>query len=309
MSNNSVFRHLVNESLVNYSGTPRGNFQDNLLSQNPIPTFFPYDGMLEMEVDDDENLLSGLAFETRTRAFAMVESVLNMNRPGRSYPWRFIQMYYSAFFAAQIIMRLTGRWVIRLQKREDISDLVEIYQGLKVEPLPPDYFCSFSNPQTIQLTPCMPLSELGSHQLAWKSFALCLDKLISILGDLDSADARDVGGQLLLLVQDLGGIENPFFMPQFRNTLNYRSGFGLWFPHDSEVKAQSEIFQRLLNIELQPVALPTYASRRNSVAQKFLGCAQYIVGLSLWLIADSCHRFPRNRIFLPELERLYSFSA
>lgn len=162
----------------------------------------------------------------------------------RSCAWQFIKYYYSAYYAANGLMRLAGQACMNLNPFDcsSINSLTSAYgvggttdknkiaKGL--------YYLNINTSSD----PMFTLSTLGGkggvHIQFWSGFLNYLQALRSTLLNSPAPQTEKIAAleDLDLLRSELqrGGVAQASWLSEARNSVNYRFEHSVWFPYDSQ---------------------------------------------------------------------------
>lgn len=187
-------------------------------------------------------------------SIAAFESAAGANpttREVRSCAWHYIKYYYSAYFAANALMKLSGMSCINLTAIDcasinawasangvgGMTDSNRLVAGLYVMQVEKTITPTFALRQTG--------GKGGVHIQFWTGFSTFLSNLRA---ELNSSPApkneRDAAAaDLNLLEGELrqGGLSQGSWLSEMRNAVNYRFEYGTWFPYDNPGLSVAEV--------------------------------------------------------------------
>lgn len=180
----------------------------------------------------------------------------------RSCAWHYIRYYYSAYFAANALMRLSGMSCINLTATDcasinswasingvgGTSEKNRLIAGL--------YIMHLDRAVTPTFTLRLAGGKGGVHIQFWTGFAVFLDSLRADLATSPSSKVeRDAAkSDLDLLVSELqrGGLVQGSWLSEMRNAVNYRFEHGAWFPYEEESLGAADLKASFRNRMLNP---------------------------------------------------------
>jgi hypothetical protein len=197
---------------------------------------------LENVVDacvNDAVALSIAAFESSAAASA------KSHNP-KACAWQFIKYYYSAFFAANALMRLGGFACTNLSATETgaLNEQAYLY-GLggatKSDSLQPALFLVEVNAASSSVALHAINAKGGVHAQFWSGFNHYLSSLEVAFKSATTSEKTQALTELIQLQTALGraGHSSGAWLSEIRNAVNYRFEHGLWFPYRSEVDDKS----------------------------------------------------------------------
>jgi hypothetical protein len=178
-------------------------------------------------------------------AFESARAVPVLQDEPRSFAWQFIAYYYSGYFAANSLMRLCGYGCTNLSALEcaEINQSASLY-GLggnddKTKLAPGVFYASTSNSVNSVCSLTSIGSKGGVHIQFWTGFLKFLLELEKHIKQsvLPKAERDAALSELNDLISALkyDGAHSGAWLSEVRNGLNYRLGYGAWFPYDDSV--------------------------------------------------------------------------
>lgn len=302
-----LYRKQFFHPLFRFVARPSGTFFENLINSEFLPDDRSDGTKLVFEMNGNiYQALAGLANESSIWALALNETIIDIKNSTshKSLAWQFVKFYYAAFYSAQILMRLYGRWPTRQRNLPRFIDLFETYHGKRLEIQFDTFICEFHDDR-FHLTGSN-FDQSKSHRSSWLNFSAFLESISHKILKQDSGidGAHELVGELTNLILDLGGQNSPFLLSDFRNELNYKMLHGIWYPQSREANRDWQVYLRILNLETNAASAPRYSRRTNSRAQTFLGCCAYIVKLACWSINEFTASQPQNKFLKPQLTKM-----
>lgn len=208
---------------------------------------------------NDAIRMSCAAFESATSVSVCVAE-------SRSCAWQFISYYYSGYFAANALMRLSGCSAVNLSALEcgEINEKALLYGVGGTEDKNKIAVGQFYMYTDLTGTPSLEMAALGSkggvHIQFWASFLRYLDILRQTItsSTLPKTDRDSAKLELDLLVSSLkfSGVQTGSWLSEVRNGLNYRLDYGAWFPYDNSVTDGRTLKQAFTQGALGNIGLP-----------------------------------------------------
>ena len=194
-----------------------------------------------LTVSDLRPLCEAFAFESNRFSTASFESAYHISNPERlpkSHSWPLVQLYYAGFFAAHAIMRMFGSSCSQLNRADvdSIQEVADLFGMAGTVRLSRGFYRIEFVRQNQQLVFRRLDSALGGvHELFWREFTEMIDGVTAQILQTrlhPASDAR-VSGKLVELVDALrsSNCADGSWLSKIRNEINYRHGFGIWFPY------------------------------------------------------------------------------
>ena len=291
-----AYRSLYFPGLLGFEGNPAGIFSERL-SESEFRPYEPlYDGTLIYGVENAylKDIFAGIAKETELFSSKLFETLIALQRThnDKSLTWQFVKIYYAAFYAVQIIMRLTGFWPSRLSALDKYEQLLQIYDNKTIVINSGIFLCRYDE---VDKFFCKPIEdEVGkSHRNTWKSFIYSISYSAERLKNISEYKSNEVIGDLTKLILDLG--KDGDFLNNIRNSINYKTNSGLWYPADRLARREWNIYLNLINVQLTVTSPPQFFPRANSDFQKYLASCRFIIDLALWMMSDISSIRPKNK--------------
>ena len=162
----------------------------------------------------------------------------------RSIGWALIRAYYSSYFAAHAILRMTGRCVTLIDSQLSQSVMRTL---LNTGSAPAwticrsQYLVKYDEPQQLLVFEDKNSAKGGSHQFVWKKFGELISELITSSATLGSAYQSEI--LLLSRISDILTSQQTSadfsWLSTVRNSVNYTFSHSVWFPYDGMNSRQS----------------------------------------------------------------------
>lgn len=176
-------------------------------------------------------------------AFESAAAVEAANIDARSCAWQFIKYYYSAYFAANALMRLSGHACINLTAADcALINSWALTFGVGGETENRKLSAGTFHLQIDSTkTPTFTLRQAagkGVHIQFWIVFLAFLKSLKTSVAHTPAVkserDAAIADIDLLSLELQHGGLTQGSWLSEMRNAVNYRFEHGAWFPYSTQ---------------------------------------------------------------------------
>jgi len=223
------------------------------------------EGVVHFDVEHYDLLVKHINTDYERFALSMAQSLelalgsINNRIPQSS--WRFLILYYSAFYSAHSILRGVGHFDVNLTKNDlsRVNEIIGIY-GLKSAQLASGQYSiqlSFRDDTgRARLSFGVAGPGKGVHDIFWRNFCDKLSMLAAQAVGRGSADASEFlssANQISNLVRT-GNADSNSWLADVRNGINYRHEFDTWFPQNRgslAFKAEDDLkFSNSANIRL-----------------------------------------------------------
>jgi hypothetical protein len=228
-----------------------------------------------------------LASEVDRFLCAMGESFSELrpsNFASRSISWALIRAYYSSYFAAHALLRMTGCCVTHI----DAGLSQTIMRALQINGAYPrwqistsQYSVKYDEKQQLLSFEEKHNAKGGSHQFVWKKFGDLLTELISSCKRNNSVYQAE-----LLLFERISEIltfqqRAPDFswLSSVRNSVNYSFAHSAWFPFSGMETKHSVNLMRLLKCQISQDSFDS-SSRTQSDLEKFCEASSFLVSFA-----------------------------
>lgn len=251
-------------------------------------TFDPSNKRLSLDFRDDYNATLGLAADCcrfSAACFQSISSIENDILDRDKVAWCLIRLYYAAFYAAHAVMRLLGEArsyfdsqhihkLVALAGAQGISPSITLRQGL--------YRCFLTNGDTVlqcDMAKRTDRASAGMHEMFWDNFATIIktsaDDILS--GTLPVQDTQAVVMQLEMLRTRLRKDGAYRRLSAFRNDLQYKHLFDLWFPNSP--KKHDKLTLRALIAEWNQDPMGIHLDRHRTETEGFVTCCTFVISL------------------------------
>jgi hypothetical protein len=194
----------------------------------------------EVFVSDLESIVRAFAFDANRMSCSSFESILSISPVvllRRSLAWLSIKSYYAAFYAAHAFIRYHGVSCTQLDSRETsrLAAVAQAYGFSTAKNISTGFYTIALNSAKRTVKFENGLHGGGSHETLWVKYTTVIRELLLSIesSDLISADKVAVSAKLdaLLKVLTNASAIAGSWPSRVRNEINYRHGFGVWYPH------------------------------------------------------------------------------
>lgn len=221
--------------------------------------------------------------------------------------WRFIGLYYSAYYAAHSLLRFQGRSLTNISSWSGVeSQFNTFYQrpALQSLGLRAGYHCLELNidKRSVKISDAKASGSLGSHGVLWREFRDVADRayannaLNTTHQRSAAADYARVIAQPVSLDSTLSSIQWPW-MAAMRNRINYQVPDELWgAPKKRITPSKMKIIHGLI-VEPTPGLIISGAAHAEAII-RFVASCTYTLSILASLCKEMEQRAP-SRQFLP----------
>ena len=261
-----------------------------------------------LSVQTPEELLVSFAVDCNRLGCAAIETIIQRPTTPRFVPkskaWFLIKTYYSAFFAAQAILRLFGTAVLQIDSTQvsKIAIVANLYGCLDENPQSGQYYsqCSFRPSQNNISFKKNDMTKGGVHEMLWIAFLDQIRKMKDALGGstdellthtfLDTLEKN-------LVYSNCGGNGN--WLSRTRNDINYRQAHGVWLPFKNHESYHDSLENKIALWRTDPLSI-AFRTQPGKELDRFMETCCAIVGMYRVLTKDMAERNPniRRRSFL-----------
>lgn len=203
--------------------------------------------------------------------------------------WQFIRYYYSAYFAANALMRLCGYACTNLTVIDctSINEQAMLYGvgglGDRDKIAPGLYYARFDSSKTPTVTLRASSSKGGVHIQFWVGFLAFLG---SLKHDINKSSAPKVDQlaaltELAALTAELqrSGTQQGSWLSEMRNAVNYRFEHGLWFPYDDAQADRTTLLAALKNGAAMKASIINMSASTPETVRATRSCAYLLAWL------------------------------
>lgn len=252
---------------------------------------------------DHALFLKPYAFDINRLACASLESLRDIQKNDwqpKFLGWNMTKFYYSAFFSAHCILRITGNAILNIEKNaiDKVKKITKEY-GHAIEKVQPGYHCLDIDHTRNSYRFYKDSSLDESHKGLWKRFKTFLEaNKVTIFTQLPQAEALKVADKIKELEDAISNWNsNGAWLSRVRNDVNYSQSYGIWFPYKDFIPDYHKIYDYLdLNVQ-NPMSIDL-ASFRGKDLLYFVRTCQLINAICFDMLKDLKSRHPSNRSFI-----------
>ena len=200
---------------------------------------------LTMAIHSADEFVDACVNDTITLAIAAFESasIKETNHLDvKSCAWQFIRYYYSAYYAANALMRLCGHACTNLSAADttNINEQASLYgvggNADATKLIAGQYLVQFLPSKTPKVSLRASTAKGGVHIQFWSGFLQFLSTLVADIRASGAIATEKKGAidELNALMAELqrSGSQQGSWLSEMRNGVNYRFEHGMWFPYD-----------------------------------------------------------------------------
>ena len=202
----------------------------------------------------------------------------------RSMGWALIRAYYSSYFAAHALLRMTGRCVTQIDGSLSSSMMRSLQPS---GPMPAwqignaQYLIRYDEGQQLLLFDDKHNAKGGSHQFVWKKFGELLSELINSSKSLGAVYQSEV-----LLLERMADtltsqqrVPDHSWLSSIRNSVNYGFSHSTWFPFEGMDSQHSSRLVKLLVCKSSQDSFTSSPSNQSEL-EKFCEAASFLVSFA-----------------------------
>lgn len=260
----------------------------------------------ELSLNDRVSFLMSISHDCNALICSSLESLIKKEDQiimPKSISWLLIKQYYSAFYAANNILRYLGISLTYVEASqilmlEQISDLFSCRNGVNIEK--GYYNISFRpNINTVYFNKISLGSDSGTHVALWKIFGSEISKISDqVLISNHDTQIQQLVIKLTDLLNNLSyiGINNFSWLSKIRNEINYKFSHGTWFPYNISKSITNELIRNNLNWRKDPMAIELRNLTGNELL-RFSNTCQFVISLSVEMAEDMAKRCSFGKSF------------
>ena len=225
---------------------PKSNLRDWIVSGSFLLSPSMKSNQLFFDSVNTQEVLEVFASDINRFAAAGYESLCNI-RPLKEIPkstaWPLITLYYAALFYSHAFLRIIGVAPTYLDGG-DVAKLKNLAQAYSIKSLGVwrkgiyTVKADFSQKRVLITS---DKSDGGGHVHLWSTMEKAITELRSKLqsSTLPTSDVNILQGYLDSIIDAVAGTKtNIGRLSELRNNIQYRQGYGLWFPYSNELTVQ-----------------------------------------------------------------------
>lgn len=294
--------HITN-GLITLSGrSPEITLPDLITSQRGVGFHLGFDAVdqsIFIDFGDTELIARAIAADAcrlSSAAFQSIVPAANSMGDRDAIAWCIIKLYYAAFYAGHAVIRILGESCSYFDRTHTVriatiaqaigtSSPFQLESGL--------YRCAVTVGSTEIKCSRVRGASGGAHEAFWGVFQRRIhDLMVQVLhGPLPPADAQRVFSQLEAAELLVSGIapHTQSKLSLFRNDVQYRQRFGLWFPVRLR-SAQRQSLGRLAAQWLRDPMNVDIAIKGSDPLLEFVSACTFIVSLCRALLSRIAER-------------------
>jgi hypothetical protein len=255
-----------------------------------------------IQVYDTLDFLKPYAYDINRLSCAAIESLNDIQKHPHSPKfngWAITKYYYSAFFSAHSILRLSGYGIFNIEPDSfsKIRQLATSY-GYSYGNLNTGLYCQQVNGVNINFSKDPRYDD--SHKGLWLRFLhFITDIQAGIYSQLPQGDAQLIVDKLNQLKDALTawGSNTGHWLSRIRNLNNYSQDFGIWFPYKTYHKDFDNILKYKQLCKENPLNIDLVAFKGKDLLY-FVRTCQLINAINFDIQKDLLTRHPFNKSFL-----------
>ena len=221
--------------------------------------------------------------------------------------WRFIGLYYSAYYAAHSLLRFQGRSLTNISSWSGVqSEFNTLYQSpaLPTLGLRTGYHCLALSPdkRSVEILDANATGALGSHGVLWREFRRVADNAYAN-NALNTTHQRAAAAEYAGTIAQPASIDSTSpsiqwpWMAAMRNRINYQIPDDVWgAPNKRITPSKMKIIHRLI-LEPTPDLIISGAAHAEAII-RFVASCTYTLSILASLCKEMEQRAP-SRQFLP----------
>lgn len=221
-----------------------------------------------------------------------------------SIPWRLVRLYYSAFYASHVVVRLLGRACCWLEATH-LARIADVHRAVTGASLPfrvepGSYLCAVDHPGSQFTLSRIAAGNRGAHEALWAAMEIAVrDRTPTILsGTVPTRDAHLVIAKLdefrALATQNGSNA----WLSKVRNAIQYRMEHSVWHPTQVGARERRELAKLVGAWRGDPMNLDLAAIRARPLLMQFAAACTFLIALCRALL---------SRIDQASLDRQHSF--
>ncbi|WP_325089004.1 hypothetical protein [Burkholderia contaminans] len=255
---------------------------------------------LRIEPADQTEFNGSLATDIRRYASAAIESldrIVSYPSQPQAAAWCLIRAYYASYFAANVLMRLTGSFSTNLAAAEigQIKTTASLYGvpapgGNTKRSLVSGVYYGGMSPisgSTTLVLKSMDGITGGVHKQFWAGFHEWLDRSQRDikLGSLTAQEQKRAQAEYKLVSGALcyDSHSNGHWLSEFRNAVNYRLEHGVWHPYETTAWNMDRLVQIARDAIANPDVARINSARALPQVERAMETCCLLVG---WMLAS-----------------------
>lgn len=200
-------------------------------------------------------------------------------------PWSLVRVYYSAFYAAHVVVRLLGRACCWLDASH-IAQIGAVHRVVHGGPLAfradaGSYLCSVDGAGSEFVLSRISTSNRGAHEALWHALEIALrDRTPLILGGvLPAHEAQSVVAKLdeFRALGTLNG--SSAWLSKVRNAIQYRLQHEVWHPTGVDAKARRALATAARSWVNDPMSIDLLSARGRPPLEQFVLACSFVIAV------------------------------
>lgn len=262
------------------------------------------------------DFLKPYSFDINRLSCASTESLRDIERKpwqAKFIGWNITKLYYSAFFSAHCILKITGNSLASIEQTSinKVRSVTNLY-GHSFGNLNTGLYCISVNGSCNTFRFHKDPQYDNSHEGLWKCFLhFLLNSQNGIYGQLPQNEAQNVIDKMNELANALRNwsSQSGNWLSRVRNLVNYSQSYGAWFPYKDYVAEYDRLYS-FLNLHKENPLTIDLSSFAGKDILYFVRTCQLINAISNDLLSDLESKHPNNKSFvktgIKQFENLYA---
>lgn len=206
-------------------------------------------------------------------------------------PWSLVRLYYSAFYASHVVVRLLGRACCWLEASHltRIDDVHRAVTGLNLpfRADPGSYLCAVDHPGSQFTLSRISASNRGAHEALWAALDVAIrDRTPTVLsGIVPTRDAHLVIAKLDEFRALAAQNGSNAWLSKVRNAIQYRMEHGVWHPTQVGIGERRELAKLVGAWQDDPMTLDLAAVRAQPLLMQFATACTFLIALCRALLS------------------------
>lgn len=250
------------------------------------------------------DFLRPYSFDINRLSCASLESLKDIERKNwqaKSIGWNITKFYYSAFFSAHCILKITGNSLSNIEhgSLNKVRVITSSY-GFNYQNLNTGLYCISANHLNNHFRFHKNQQYDSSHEGLWKYFLHFLTSSQNgIYGQLPQSEAQLVIDKMTELGRALKNWNSPNgnWLSRVRNLVNYSHTHGVWFPYKEYISEYDKVYTFMPLHKANPltIELDSYSGKD---LLYFVRTCQLVNAISNDLLTDLELKHPENKSFI-----------
>lgn len=262
------------------------------------------------------DFLRPYAFDINRLSCASIESIKDIEKKtwqSKFIGWNITKFYYSAFFSAHCILKLTGNSLVNIDSiaLDKIRSITRNY-GFTYGNLNSGIYCVQIDFRNNNLAFFKNPVYDNSHEGLWRCFLDFLNSnKSSIYSQLPLIEAQPIVEKIEELIKALKNwnCSNGNWLSRVRNLVNYNQSYGIWFPYKDYLLDYDLIYD-FLDLHLSNPLSIDIKSYEGKDLLYFVRTCQLINSIALEMLNDIENKNPSNKSFvkagIKQFQNLYA---